>query len=106
MAYSGTHETTKFGERDSGNALFVEIAGPGAPPVITPVRTGRLWWLCIEEEVRNPGDIARIRERIEGMADAASTLLDVRLAGVLPTADQQELGRVRRSWRLAFYGLG
>jgi hypothetical protein len=95
MAYSGTHETTKFGERDSGNALLVEIAGAGAPPVITPVRTGRLSWLCIEEDVRNQGDIARIRERIEGMADAASTLLDIRLAGVLPTADQQELGHVQ-----------
>jgi DNA repair exonuclease SbcCD nuclease subunit len=95
MAYSGTHETTKFGERDSGNALLVEIAGPGAPPVITPVRTGRLSWLSIAEEVRNPGDIARIRERIERMADAASTLVEVRLAGVLPTVDQQELGHLQ-----------
>lgn len=95
MGYSGTHETTKFGERDSGNAVLVEIAGPGAPPVLTPVRTGRLSWLSIEEGVRNQGDIARIRERIEGMADAASTLLDVRLAGVLPTADQQELGHLQ-----------
>ncbi|HEX7550486.1 MAG TPA: metallophosphoesterase [Candidatus Methylomirabilis sp.] len=95
MAYSGTHETTKFGERDSGNALLVEIAGPGVPPMITPVRTAGLSWLSIEEDVRNQGDIARIRERIEGIADAASTLLDVRLAGVLPTADQQELGHVQ-----------
>jgi hypothetical protein len=95
MAYSGTHETTKFGERDSGNALLIEIAGPGVPPVITPVRTGGLSWVSIEEEVRNQGDIGRIRERIEGMADAASTLMDVRLSGVLPTADQQELGHVQ-----------
>jgi hypothetical protein len=95
MAYSGTHETTKFGERDSGNALLVEIAGPGAPPVITPVRTGRLSWLSVKEEVRNQGDIARIRERIEGIADAASMFLDVRLVGVLPTVDQQELGHLQ-----------
>jgi len=26
MTYSGTHEQTKFGERDSGNVLFVEIS--------------------------------------------------------------------------------
>lgn len=95
MAYAGTHETTKFGERDSGNALLIEIARPGAAPVITPVRTGGLSWLSVEEEVRNQGDIGRIRERIEGMTDAASTLLDVRLAGVLPTADQQALGHVQ-----------
>ena len=95
MAYSGTHETTKFGERDSGNALLIEIAGPGAPPVITPVRTAGLSWLSIAEEVRNPGDIARIRERIEGMADAASALVDVRLTGVIPTEEHEELGRVQ-----------
>ncbi len=29
MAYAGTHETTKFGERDSGNVLLVEIADRG-----------------------------------------------------------------------------
>ena len=63
--------------------------------MITPVRTGGLSWVCIEEDVRTQGDIARIREQIEGMADAPSTLLEVRLAGVLPTADQQELGHVR-----------
>ena len=32
MAYSGTHETTKFGERDSGNALVVELGGRGERP--------------------------------------------------------------------------
>lgn len=95
MAYPGTHETTKFGERDSGNALLVEIAGPGSPPVITPVRTGGLSWLSLEEDVRNPGDMARILERIAAIADATSTLLDVCLAGVIPTADQQEVGHVQ-----------
>jgi predicted phosphodiesterase len=95
MAYSGTHETTKFGERGSGSALLVEIASPGAPPVVTPIRTAGLSWVSIMEEMRNPGDIARIRERIEGMADAASTLADLRLAGVLPTADQRELGHLQ-----------
>ena len=95
MAYAGTHETTKFGERDSGNALLVEIAGPGSPPAITPVRTGGLSWLSIEEDVRNPGDITRLRERIEQVAEPASSLLEVRLAGVIAPADQQELNRLQ-----------
>ncbi len=94
-AYSGTHEATKFGERDSGNALLVEIADAGSPPGITPVRTGGLSWLGVEEDVRNPGDIARIRERIAAMADAASTLLDIRLAGVIPPTDRQEMARLQ-----------
>ncbi len=50
LAYSGTHETTKFGGRDSGNVLIVEILSPGAPPRITPARTGRLDWVAVERE--------------------------------------------------------
>jgi DNA repair exonuclease SbcCD nuclease subunit len=94
MAYAGTHETTKFGERDSGNVLLVEIAGPGAPPVITPVRTGGLSWVAMEEELRERGDLSRLRERIESMEGPGSTLLDVRLRGLLVTEDRGEVTRL------------
>ena len=94
MAYSGTHETTKFGERDSGNALIVEIAGPGVAPVITPVRTGRLAWLVIEEELREPGDLARLRQRVEALENPGATLLDLRVAGLLSAQDRDEVARI------------
>ncbi len=93
-AYSGTHETTRFGERDSGNALIVEIAGAGVTPVITPVRTGRLAWTVFEAELREPGDLPRLRARIETLGDAAATLLEVRVTGLLAAADQDELARI------------
>lgn len=91
MAYSGSHETTKFGERDSGNALIVEIAAPGASPVITPVPTGGLAWVALEEELRAPGDAARLRERIEGIAAPEKTLLEVRLGGLLSPVERDAL---------------
>jgi DNA repair exonuclease SbcCD nuclease subunit len=91
MAYSGTHETSKFGERDSGNALIVEIASARAAPVITPVRTGGLAWLALEEELRAPGDMIRLRERIEGVAAPEATLLEVRLVGLLSPADREAM---------------
>lgn len=94
MAYSGTHETTKFGERDSENALIVEIAGPGAAPVITPVRTGGLTWSVMEEEVREPGDLARLRQRVEALENPGATLLDLRVAGLLSAQDRDELARI------------
>jgi len=94
MAYSGTHETTKFGERDSGNALIVEIAGPGAAPVISPIRTGGLTWSVIDEEVREPGDLARLRQRIEALENPSATLLDLRVAGLLSAQDRDELARI------------
>ena len=91
MAYSGTHETTGFGERDSGNALIVEIANAGAAPVITPVRTGRLTWTVTEAELREPGDLPRLRAGIEALSDTAATLLEVRVSGLLAAADRDEL---------------
>ena len=74
MAYSGTHETTKFGERDSGNALIVEIAEPGAAPVITPIRTGGLAWRVIEKELRQPEHL--IKQLADRFALVEAGLID------------------------------
>ena len=94
MAYSGTHETTKFGERDSGNAILVEISARGAVPRLTPHRTGGLIWRQLERDIREAGDLRRVREEIEAFGDADQTLVDVRLSGVLASAEQQELTRI------------
>ena len=95
MAYCGTHETTSFGERDSGNVLVVEIAGPGAAPVITPVRTGSLTWKVIEKDVREPGDLLRIRQDIEAQDNPGSTLMDLRLKGLLAASERGEVARIK-----------
>lgn len=95
MAYAGTHETTKFGERDSGNALIVEVAPAGASPVITPLRTGGLSWRVVEEELRARGDVTRIRERIEAIENPASMLVELRIGGLLPAADRDEMIRLQ-----------
>lgn len=94
MAYSGTHEPTKFGERDSGNALIVDIAA-GEPPVITPVRTGGLDWRVIEAELRQPGDLVQLREQIEATEDPASTLLELQISGLLGAENRGEISRIQ-----------
>jgi DNA repair exonuclease SbcCD nuclease subunit len=94
MAYSGTHETTKFGERDSGNVLLVEIESRGTPPKITPIRTGRLNWRIIDREIDENSTLSQLRQEIEETADVESTLLDVRLRGVLSRDHQADLGRI------------
>lgn len=96
MAYSGTHETTKFGERDSGNALIVEIASPGVPPTITPIRTGGLIWTTIEREAREQGDLTRLRADLEGMNNAWVTLVDVRLTGLLMAEERPEIDHIEQ----------
>ena len=105
MAYSGTHETTKFGERDSGNVLVVEIASRGAAPKLTPHRTGGLVWRQLERDIREAGDLSRVREEIEVIVDGGATLLDVRLFGVLASAEQDELSRIDELFKARFlYG--
>ncbi len=95
MAYSGTHETTRFGERDSGNVLVVEITGPGAPPTITPLRTGSLAWLTLDEEIGREGALARVRSLVEQAENPDETLIEVRLSGLLPGSVGPELGRLK-----------
>ena len=94
MAYSGTHETTKYGERDSGNVLIVDIPVTGAPPSIIPVRTGGLTWTTIEKELREPGDLSRVRERIETLSNPGSTLVEVSVSGILAADEQAELAHI------------
>jgi len=91
MAYSGTHETTRFGERDSGNALMVEISLPGAAPKVTPIRTGKLRWVSCEREIRNAGDLMKFRQELEALTDPEDLLLDLCLKGLLHSEDRQEL---------------
>jgi DNA repair exonuclease SbcCD nuclease subunit len=91
MAYSGTHETTRFAERESGYALLVEIAAPGAAPEVTSVRTGRLRWQILAREVNAPGDLQRLRRDLEGFVDPDAALLDLRLAGLLYSDEKEDL---------------
>ncbi|MBN2021722.1 MAG: DNA repair exonuclease [Pirellulales bacterium] len=92
--YSGTHEPTGFGERDSGNVLVVEIDRRGATPRIEPIHTGGLEWLSWQESIREAGELAQVRQRIEKIVDHERTLLEIVLSGVFPAADRGELARI------------
>lgn len=78
--YSGTHETTKFGERDSGQALLVTLTEAGAPPTVQPVRTGALKWA--DETIDLAADAAdAILRRFREWPDAATQLLRLTCTG-------------------------
>ncbi|HVO85395.1 MAG TPA: DNA repair exonuclease [Syntrophobacteria bacterium] len=103
MAYSGTPEPSGFGERESGFVLLVEIPGPGAPPALTAARTGRLEWTTVAEELRGPGDLTRLRERLEGAARPDAALVEVVLSGLLPAQEQDELARIHQILQSRFF---
>lgn len=89
MAYSGTHETTKFGERDSGNVLRVRI---DPVPVVERVRTGGLEWQSIAGQVLAPGDLAGVQERLAALPERA--LVKLELQGILHLTEGAVLGEL------------
>jgi len=103
MAYPGTHETTSFGERDSGHVLLVEIAGPGENPEVSREKTGSLDWLLLKEQVRENGDIARLREKIEAIGDPEKTLINLSVSGIIHMDEAPELPRLQEIVEARFF---
>jgi DNA repair exonuclease SbcCD nuclease subunit len=95
MAYSGAPEPTGFGERESGQVLIVDIPGPGAPPAIELAHTGGLSWVRVPGELREAGDLTRLRERLEGMSNPDVTLVEIVLCGLLTAQERGELDRIQ-----------
>jgi DNA repair exonuclease SbcCD nuclease subunit len=96
MAYSGTHEATRFGEANSGNVLLVNIAAQGVAPEIRIKKTGELRWerVGIGETITTPGKLAEVTRRLAQMPDQDKTLLEVVLSGLLFERDRDELPRI------------
>jgi hypothetical protein len=95
MAYSGAPEPTGFGERESGQVLIVDIPGPGAPPAIELAHTGGLSWVRVPGELREAGDLTRLRERLEGTSNPDVTLVEIVLSGLLTAQERGELDRIQ-----------
>ena len=83
VVYSGTHETCSFGEKNSGQALIIEIAAPGAPPRISEVQTGQLNWLTeeLDFDLGTETALQVVRNRILSLEHAGKTLMRIRTRG-------------------------
>ena len=82
MAYCGAHETTKFGEPDSGKVVLVEIAKRGATPILQSIPTGNLDWQTWEETIRQPGELKALAKKLDAVSKPSSTLLRIQLEGI------------------------
>lgn len=99
--YSGTPETDRFKANDSGQALLVELAGPGAPAVVTPVATGQYRWQSLAMTLQVASDIDQVRAQLAALGPTDVVKLELSgqtdLAGYrrLQEAVGQTQGRVR-----------
>jgi DNA repair exonuclease SbcCD nuclease subunit len=93
MAYCGTHESTSFGEDDSGNVLLVSVDGRGCEPIVEKRRCGTLRWVKEDVEIRAAGELTALRERVERLGDAEA-LLELRVRGSLFAEESAEVERL------------
>jgi DNA repair exonuclease SbcCD nuclease subunit len=89
IAYSGTHEQTKFGEDAAGQCLLVEIDRKGTPPRISTIRTGQLTWASCEVEMRDSASLDELKRRLEEIKGI--DMVRLVLHGELPLGLKQEL---------------
>ncbi len=82
IAYSGTHEQTKYEENNAGHCLLVEIDEKGAKPKIELNKTGKLSWTCKEFEMKDASSIKELKEYFESIK--GHDLVYININGELP----------------------
>jgi DNA repair exonuclease SbcCD nuclease subunit len=87
--YAGTPETDRFRANASGQALLVDIAGPGAEPVVQPIATGQYRWQQIDTVLQVPSDLDAVEAQLLDLQPG--DVVDLRLAGALDLAAHQRL---------------
>jgi hypothetical protein len=87
--YAGTPEPDRFKANDSGYALLVEIAAPGAEPQVTSLPVGQYRWQAITIALQVASDVDGLCDRLEelGPQDVA----DLRLRGQTDLAGVQRV---------------
>lgn len=97
--YSGTPEPDQFrlppdavGSRcNGGAALLVEIEGPRATPVVTPIPTGHYVWHRIEKVLTDDAQVATLETELRSLgADLSRVVLDLRVSGALSLGGRRQ----------------
>lgn len=88
--YSGTPETDAFDVIGGGQALLVEIEGPGATPAVTPLPTAHYEWITLSEQIKSRADIDYLAGKLRGVADDLDrVLIHLAVEGALSLEDRQ-----------------
>ena len=89
IAYSGTHEQTKYDEDSAGYCLLVEINKKVAIPKISPIKCCSLNWQSFDFEMKDVASINELSKHLESYKEA--DMLRLTLCGQLPMEQKGEL---------------
>jgi DNA repair exonuclease SbcCD nuclease subunit len=87
--YAGTPESDRFKDNDSGQALLVDIDGPGALPRVQPLRCGRYRWQTVEAAIAVASDVEQTQRRLAELG--ADDVVHLRLSGRCDLAADRRL---------------
>ena len=87
--YSGTPETDRFRANDSGQALIVTLAEPGALPSVTRHVTSQYRWRQDMVDLQVPSDLDALLLQLAGLSPA--DVVDLSLSGRTDLAGQRRL---------------
>ena len=85
----------EFLDSGVGEALHVQIAGPGAPPMIEPIHVGHLVWREETRRLTTEPELAALIDEIANRPDKDRQLLSLKLTGHLPAKAMLRLGEVQ-----------
>jgi hypothetical protein len=89
--YSGTHETDRFKDNDSGQALLVTLQGAGSQPVVEPLKTGLYQWVQLDCAIDVPSDVDVLIGQLGEFNE--SHVIGVSLTGTCDLACHQRIAR-------------
>lgn len=75
--YAGTPEPDRFRNNESGQALLVELDGPGLPPRVSPLAVGRHAWHEWMVQLQVATDLDDLLARLRGLPAPAVLALDI-----------------------------
>ena len=87
--YAGTPETDRFKANDSGQALWVTLAGPGALPQVEVLRTGAFDWQQVQHTLAVASDVDELIRQLESLAER--DVLELRTAGTCDLGGHRRL---------------
>lgn len=89
--YAGTPEADRFNSQEIGQVLLVDVAGPGAAPMVTPLRTGAHRWLAQAEELSGAADLDGLEARLRATPDLTGLLMRLTVKGTLDLTARADL---------------
>lgn len=90
--YAGTPEPDRFRANDSGQALLVDLDGPGAAPRVQPLRVAQHRWQQLQHTLHVPSDLDTLAALLQPLQPG--DVVELALAGQVDLATHQQVQRL------------